>query len=169
MNILLLNPPFSTKGGCASGTKGKFSREQRSPAVTKSGTFYYPMWLAYATGLLEKEGFNTKLVDAPADNLTENDCIEITKDFKPELVVIATSTPSIYNDIKIAERLKLSTLNSQLLTVLMGTHVSATAEETLKISAEIDIVCRGEYDYTLLDIAKTLEKNVGQGFSLANK
>jgi len=53
----MLNPPFLRK----------FSRPQRSPAVTKSGALYYPIWLAYATGVLEKEGFNVQLRDAPAD------------------------------------------------------------------------------------------------------
>jgi hypothetical protein len=56
MKVLTLNPPFFLR----------FSREQRSPAVTKSGTLYYPMWLAYATGVLEQDGFDVKLVDAPA-------------------------------------------------------------------------------------------------------
>jgi hypothetical protein len=32
MRVLFLNPPFHPR----------FSREQRSPAVTKSGTLYYP-------------------------------------------------------------------------------------------------------------------------------
>ncbi|MBI5204372.1 MAG: hypothetical protein HZA11_05590, partial [Nitrospirae bacterium] len=57
--VLFLNPPFMS-------IYGKFSREQRSPAVTKSGTFYYPMWLCYAAGLLEKSGFEVKVIDAPA-------------------------------------------------------------------------------------------------------
>ena len=47
MNIYDLNPPFHKK----------FSRSQRSPAVIKSGVIYYPIWLAYATGVLEKAGF----------------------------------------------------------------------------------------------------------------
>jgi len=40
MKIWVLNPPFLAK----------FSRPQRSPAVTKSGTLYFPIWLAFATG-----------------------------------------------------------------------------------------------------------------------
>jgi len=43
MKILMLNPPFLPK----------FSRTSRSPAVAKGGTIYYPIWLAYATGVLE--------------------------------------------------------------------------------------------------------------------
>ncbi|MEK7376778.1 MAG: hypothetical protein AABZ57_06425, partial [Candidatus Margulisiibacteriota bacterium] len=56
IKVLLLNPPFFPK----------FSRSQRSPAVIKSGTLYYPIWLAYATGALEKAGIETSLIDAPA-------------------------------------------------------------------------------------------------------
>ncbi|MBI4723077.1 MAG: cobalamin B12-binding domain-containing protein [Candidatus Stahlbacteria bacterium] len=144
MNIILLNPPFL----------GKFSREQRSPAITKSGTFYYPMWLAYATGVLEQSGFNVKLVDAPATGMGLEDILKIVAEFNPELVVIDTSTPSIYNDIKIGELIKCKMQNAKSQIVLVGPHVSATAEETLRMSDKIDIVCRGEYEYTLLEIIR---------------
>src|SRR3972149_6068676 len=96
MKILMLNPPFFPK----------YSRFSRSPAVTKSGTIYYPIWHAYATGLLEKEGHDVKLVDAPADGLEKEDCYRIAKDFSPDLIVVYTSTPSIYNDIDIAGNIK---------------------------------------------------------------
>lgn len=56
MKIFLVNPPFKTE-------YGKFSRDQRSPAITKSGTIYYPTWLASATGVLEEAGHNCKLLD----------------------------------------------------------------------------------------------------------
>ncbi len=160
MNILMLNPPF----------KGRFSREQRSPAITKSGTLYYPMWLAYATGMLEQENFNVKLIDAPASGINEQKVIEIASGFNPSLIVIDTSTPSIYNDIRIGETLKqLLTLNSQLSTpiiVLVGPHVSATPDETLKYSNNVDIVCRGEYDYTIKNIARNIEQ--GESFDKIN-
>ena len=56
----MLNPPF----------KGRFSRSARSPAVAPSGTIYYPLWLAYATGVLEEAGFNVKFIDTPAEGLS---------------------------------------------------------------------------------------------------
>ncbi|MBM2832938.1 MAG: hypothetical protein HW406_99, partial [Candidatus Brocadiaceae bacterium] len=87
MRILLLNPPFLAK----------FSRPQRSPAVTKSGTLYFPMWLAYATGVLGENGFDVDLIDAPADDYSIDDVIERTKKFQPSLIILDTSTPSIYN------------------------------------------------------------------------
>ncbi|MBI2470709.1 MAG: radical SAM protein [Planctomycetes bacterium] len=144
MKILLLNPPFLKK----------FSRPQRSPAVTKSGTLYFPMWLAYAAGVLGENGYDVDLIDAPADGCSIDEIIGKTKKFQPSLIVLDTSTPSIYNDIAVAVRLKEICPSSFI--TLVGTHVSALPDETLNIDKKVDAVARYEYDYTLLDLAKTL-------------
>ena len=51
MKIFFINPPFKSE-------YGKFSRESRSPAVTKSGALYYPLWLIYAAAYAEKQGIS---------------------------------------------------------------------------------------------------------------
>ena len=53
MRILFLNPPF----------KFKISRASRWPELTKSGTLYYPFWLAYATGVC-MQNHEVMLLDA---------------------------------------------------------------------------------------------------------
>ena len=141
----MLNPPFLSK----------FSRNSRSPAVTVGGTLYYPIWLSYATGVLEKFGFDLKLLDAPADGLNYNQVSNYAKKFSPDLIVVDTSTPSIISDIKVANNLK-NDVGSFV--TLVGTHVSALPEETLKSGRHIDAVVRGEYDYTIRDLAKILDK-----------
>jgi len=140
MKILVLNPPYFKQ----------FSRSQRSPAVTKSGCIYYPMWLAYATGVLENAGYDVKLADAPGDGFDLNYILNVAKEFQPELTVLDTSTPSIHNDIEVAEAIKakISTF-----VCLVGTHVSALPQKTLEMSQAIDAVARREYDYTLLELA----------------
>lgn len=144
MNVLMLNPSFFSK----------YSRFSRSPAVTKSGTIYYPIWHAYATGVLEKEGYCVKLVDAPADGISKNDCYEIAAKFQPDLVVVYTSTPSIFNDIDIAGEIK--TLLPKCFIVLTGPHVSALPIKSLEIDERIDAVARGEYDLTLVDLLSVM-------------
>ena len=84
MNILFLNPPFLPL----------FSREQRSPAVTKSGTFYYPMWLCYAAGYLEKHGHTVKIIDCPATGEQIDDLKTIVREFKPDMLVMDTVRPA---------------------------------------------------------------------------
>ena len=143
MRILTLNPPFHPN----------FSRASRSPAVSKGGTLYYPMWLAYATGVLEKEGFEVKLIDAPADSLDLGHVLKIIRDFNPEFIVVDTSTPSIVNDISVIDSIKQ---NHDCFLTLVGTHVSALPDESMQMSENIDAIARHEYDYTLLDLAKSL-------------
>ena len=145
MRVFLLNAPFLPK----------YSRSQRSPAVTKSGTLYYPYWLAYATGVLERAGHQAKLVDAAAAGFDVADVMRVADELRPELIVLDTSTASFYNDVQIGEALKARYPGSQL--VLVGTHVSATPEESLRHSREILAVTRKEYDYTLRDLVAAVE------------
>ncbi len=133
MNILMLNPPF----------KGRFSRSARSPAVAPSGTIYYPLWLAYATGVLEEAGFNVRLIDAPAHGLGLKEIIATLYNFPPSMIVLDSSTPSIFSDVKSAETLKENF--PQSFVVIVGTHVSALPEETLRMSKKIDAVAGAFY------------------------
>jgi radical SAM superfamily enzyme YgiQ (UPF0313 family) len=142
----MLNPPFLPK----------FSRESRSPAVAKSGTLYFPMWLAYATGYLEKLGHEVMLVDAAASDTPVDLVVEQARRFAPELAVLDTSTPSIYSDIEAGKTLKKAI--PSLFTVLVGVHVSALPVETLELSPEIDAVAFGEYDETLAELAALLAR-----------
>ena len=49
MKVFFVNPPFKAE-------YGKFSRENRSPALTRSGTLYYPLWLIYTAAVCQKNG-----------------------------------------------------------------------------------------------------------------
>lgn len=139
-----MNPPFLPY----------FSRTSRSPEVSKGGTLYYPVWLAYACGTLENAGFQAKLLDAPARGYTTNQTLREVESFNPDLVVLETSTPSIYNDVEVGRAIKNMCPDSFIL--LVGTHPSAMPLETLNLANEIDAVARKEYDYTVLDVAHAI-------------
>jgi anaerobic magnesium-protoporphyrin IX monomethyl ester cyclase len=151
LKIWVLNPPFLAK----------FSRSQRSPAVTKSGTLYFPLWLAYATGVLEQAGHEVTLTDAPARGLSDSEILDMGRLMRPKLIVMDTSTPSIQYDIQTASVLK--EILPESLIVFVGTHVSALPEETLSSSEAVDAVARREYEYTLRDLAAVLEAEPGLG------
>lgn len=146
MNVLMLNPPYYKK----------YSRSQRSPAVIKSGVMYYPIWLAYATGVLEKNEFNVKLIDAPAAGYDLSYVEDLCENFLPELIVLDTSTPSIENDVMVAKALKTK-MSKKTFILLVGPHVTALPEESLLMDESIDAVARGEYDYTVRDLALALK------------
>jgi radical SAM superfamily enzyme YgiQ (UPF0313 family) len=139
MRVLFLNPPFHPR----------FSREQRSPAVTKSGTLYYPKWLAHAAGVAIKSGHDVDLVDAPAAGYSVQAVIDRIAAKNIEAVVCDTSTPSILNDVSVIESLVAA--KPSLHVLLVGRHVSSLPKETLAISASLEAVAIREYEYTVRD------------------
>lgn len=150
MKVFFINPPFKAE-------YGKFSRESRSPAVTKSGALYYPLWLIYAAAYTEKNGFDIEFLDAPAKQWGEKESISYIKEHVTDtgLFVLDTSTPSINSDIAFGSKLK--ELYPQAFVLLVGTHPSSTVAETMERNSLIDGVARKEYDYTVLNLAKTLQ------------
>ena len=145
LKVFMLNPPFLKR----------YSRPQRNPGVTRSDTMYYPYWMAYATGALEKAGFDVRFYDAPAAGCDYPEIEKKALEFKPDLLVLDTSTPSIYNDVNVLNRLKEKLPEAK--GILVGTHATAKPDETFGFSENIDFIACGEYDFTLTELAKALE------------
>lgn len=154
MKIVFVNPPFKAEFG-------KFSRESRSPAITKSGALYYPLWLIYAAAYSKKSGHDIQFIDAPAKPLDEEQTIAIIKkeDNSHALFVLDTSTPSIKSDVAFAKRIKSKYPESFIL--LVGTHPTICAEETLGYSTAVDAIAIGEFDIIVKELADALESGHG--------
>ncbi|MGE5562867.1 MAG: B12-binding domain-containing radical SAM protein [Bacillota bacterium] len=146
MKIAFLNPPLND---------WRFSRSQRSPGVIKSGTMYYPYWLAYATALAQKRGHECLLLDCAADDLDRGAAVARLGEFNPDLVVVETSTPSIAHDLGTVAVLKSALPNARF--CCSGTHVTSEWKHALETCPELDFVAIGEYDYTISELAETLE------------
>lgn len=143
MKITALNPPFLPH----------FSRGQRSPAVTRSGTLYYPIWLAYAVGALEQAGHKVQFIDSPAMELDLEETRRRIGEFDPELIVIETSTPSIISDARTADLLT----ETGAFVFLAGTHPSALPVETVLLGNRFHGVITGEYEKPLLQLAWAID------------
>ncbi len=146
MKVSLINPPYLPL----------YSRAQRSPAVTRSGTLYYPLWLAHAGALLEESGCLVTMIDAPARGLDEAATLDEAAAGDPMLAVIDTSTPSIHNDLRFAAQVRERL--PDCFVAATGTHVTALPEEALDQCPELDVVVVGEYDETVRDLAAALER-----------
>lgn len=147
MRVLLLMPPH---------IRG-FSRSARWEGVQISGSWWYPIYLAYCTALLEKGNHETKLVDAPAAGITHEETYGIAREFSPQLTVINFSAKSLANDLAVAERICKLT-GSEI--VFVGPSAFFDSAETLKKSQAVKYLAKGEYDFTVLDLANKLP--VGQ-------
>ena len=144
LDVIFVNGPFLDG----------FSRESRSPAVTKSGTLYYPAWLAYGCGYAEENNFSSKLIDCIADKISFEDSVDLIVKTLPKVIVVGTSTPSIDADLNFSKELKSRLPNS--LVVLVGTHASSCASSIISEFDFVDVVARREYDITIVDILKAI-------------
>ena len=155
MKVLLANIPWSTeegKYGVRAGSRWAHTRRKDVQTV-----YYYPFpfFLAYTTAVLKKNGIKAELKDCIAEGMNEEEFLGFVKKKGFDIVIMETSTVSVYNDLKIAERMKKE---SEVTVVLCGTHTSALYNEIMKENGFIDFIMYGEYDYTALDLIKTIER-----------
>ncbi len=143
MRVYLLNAPY----------KPRFTRDMRWQDTGRGGTLYYPIWLAYATGIVEQSGFETRLADTAASGWNMEQVLADIERFQPDLIVVNTSFPSLHNDISVAEAVKGNYPDAR--TVMVGAPASQFAEKMLS-SPGVDIVCRWEFDVVLRDLAEAL-------------
>lgn len=138
MKTLFLQAPSFDGFDGGAGARYQAKREIKS--------FWYPTWLAQPAALVP----GSKLVDAPADELTVEDVLPMSHDY--ELVIMHTSSPSFPTDAKFAEYMKAE--NPDLLIGMVGAKVAVEPEEALQASRSIDFVGREEFDYTCRDVAE---------------
>ncbi|MEW6265010.1 MAG: radical SAM protein [Thermodesulfobacteriota bacterium] len=147
MKVCLVNPPFTER----------FCRSARWQASSKGTALWMPIWLIYATGVLEQAGHVCRLIDSPARRQSRRELIEEVRRFEPGLTVIYTATTSIHNDLEIAGLLKQARPEAK--TAAVGPHVSVLPEESLRIGPGLDFVIRREFDHVLPRLADCLENN----------
>lgn len=139
-DVLIINEPFVKD----------FCRTQRWAARTRGRVLRAPDWLAYATAVLEEAGIPVRLFDFPAMGWDKKNLREIVREHQPRFVVLDSTTPSISSDIDCARICKDA--GAQIV-IMVGPHASAVPEETLRDAAgAVDVVCIGEYDYTVRDV-----------------
>ena len=138
LKTLFLNPPSfeNFDGGAGS----------RWPATREIESYWYPVWLAYPTGMLE----GARLLDAPPHYVSAEETINIAKEY--EFLVLYTSTPGFPGDIRLAQRIKDA--NPKIKIAFVGPHVTVLPERALREAPAIDFVVRKEFDYAVKEFAE---------------
>jgi hopanoid biosynthesis associated radical SAM protein HpnJ len=150
MKTLLLNPPsFEGFDGGASS---------RWPATREIESYWYPVWLGYPAAMIPE----SRLLDAPPHKVSPEETVRIATEY--DFVVLFTSTPGLYSDVRLAEMMKEA--KPALKIAFVGPHVTTHPEESLIASEAIDFVTHKEFDYTVTEFAsgKPLEEIKGVSF-----
>jgi radical SAM superfamily enzyme YgiQ (UPF0313 family)/MoaA/NifB/PqqE/SkfB family radical SAM enzyme len=128
------------------------SRWPHIKTAQEKGYLPFPFFLAYAGSLLAKKGFEVKLIDSLAQELSVGAFLKIVSRENPDLLVAETSTPSLWNDLSILKKLP-----RDLSVALCGPEANIRDLEFLSKHKFIHYVFIGEYEFTLLELAQRLE------------
>jgi len=113
-----------------------------------------PLGLAWIGAVLEQEGHKVKIVDSPTLGLSEEDFLREVKSFSPDIVGITSITPTILRAYRAVEMLKENLPDVPI--VAGGPHVTFMYDEAL--DRGVDVVVRGEGEYTMLELVNKVEK-----------
>jgi len=141
-NILLINPSY------------------KSTYASLKVSVVNPVWptlgLATIAATALHAGHNVKILDLCYQSYNPRKIRDLVLSFQPDIVGITATTP-LFNQLRDMSCL-LKSISKNILIIGGGSHVSALPVESL-LESKMDVVVRGEGDYTFRDIAN------GQNFS----
>lgn len=143
MKILILNPPGPF---CRAGSR--WPHKKLSVGLRYNP---FPFFLAYATSVLLKAGYEADIKDCIAMEWDKKKLFNFVDNFNPDLIVMETSTPSYSNDVKIMKHFKKPV-------VAVGAHATSTFRQHIRDG--FDYVAIGEFDFSILDLVKFLDKKI---------
>ena len=147
MDILFLNLPYEFN----------ISRASRWPEKTKSGTLYYPYWLAYCVGVCEEKGLKCNLVDCITRGYTIEDTLNEIEKNNPDYVMCEITTSTAHYDFNTIAQIKNKFPDVKI--IVGGTHATILPAEVLNECPSIDFIVRQEYDFTVPELINTLNNN----------
>ena len=146
MRALFLNPP-DLKGDLYMKEVGRCGR--RSVA----GELWPQTGLACLAAMAESAGAEARLIDAMAEAMDVDRLVDEAEQWRPDLLVVNTTTPTFDNDIEIVGRLRE---RCGALIALSGTHVSALPEESLA-AGRADVILINEAEHTVAELIYVLK------------
>ena len=116
-----------------------------------------PFGILYCAGVLKAGGIEVSLLDQPAKRFSLAQTVNWVKKEDPDIIGFSVLLSAAKEAPKIAEQVKAENPN---LTVVFGSHHSTFNAERILIKYPfVDIVVRGEGEYTSLEVARCLEKH----------
>ncbi|MBI5148128.1 radical SAM protein [Candidatus Pacearchaeota archaeon] len=158
MKVMIAYPPIESEKGIP------LLSQNRQFQFFNNPTYIFPVVPASAATLLKNKEYDVIWKDGIAENISSQEFYSFFEKEKPDLIAIETKTPVIKQQWAIVDKLKK--ISPQTKIVLMGDHVTALPEESLKNCKTDFILCGGDYDFMLLDLCEALSKKrkIPRGF-----
>jgi radical SAM superfamily enzyme YgiQ (UPF0313 family) len=119
------------------------------------GYIMAPVTMVTIATFLRDAGHHVLVMDCPAEGAGFQEMLGKVKNFRPSVVFINTSTPSIEDDLHASSFLKQK-YDSSIATALFGIHASCRYEELLCSPHQVDYCIVGEPELTVRDLVHAL-------------
>ncbi|HLB60859.1 MAG TPA: cobalamin B12-binding domain-containing protein, partial [Patescibacteria group bacterium] len=151
MKIAICYPPLYGPGVPLLSQNRQF-QWYRSPVTSY---VIYPVVPAYAATALKKNGYDVYWLDYVAERKSYQELVDTIRREQIDLIAMETKTPVVKQHWRIINDLKRQ-FSGRLTCVLMGDHVTAFPEESLRRSKVDYVVTGGDFDIRLLNLANYL-------------
>lgn len=138
--VLLIFPPYTLK--------------EEFGDLSEVGNMQQPLGIGYLGAVLEKEGFEVKIFDAPPLGWGIKRIVSEAKKFLPDFIGLSVSTADFNKAVKLAKALKKG-LDVPI--IIGGPHVTALPKEVMRFSC-FDIGIIGEAEETIVELIWALVK-----------
>jgi anaerobic magnesium-protoporphyrin IX monomethyl ester cyclase len=115
-----------------------------------------PLGMLYIATYLRENGIDVSIIDEAAQGYFLKGTVDWVKKEEPDILGFSTCSSSCRKAALIAERVKKE--NPNIVTVFGNFYATFNAERILKKYPFVDVIVRGEGEYTSLELAKCLEK-----------
>jgi radical SAM superfamily enzyme YgiQ (UPF0313 family) len=122
---------------------------------TKEGSLP-PLGLLYIGAVLEKNNIDVKIIPADVLRLSWREIEKEILNYNPDIIGVTSTTENRFQSFKLLRIAKR--ISPHAFTVLGGPHASMAAEDSLLHIPEIDVVVRGEGEFTMLELCQVWEK-----------
>lgn len=126
------------------------------PSIYQTKQTMPPLGIAWLAAVLRQNGYNNVfLIDSVINKYTEVQVLDIIKKQDPDIIGFSFGTQNRFFAINLIRLTRLAFKDIPI--VVGGPHPTLTADDLLRNIAEINIVVRGEGEYTFLELVKALD------------
>ena len=148
MKVVISNPPWPGEGyGVRTNVRWPHRRKDKALA--------FPIYLAYTSSLLKQNKFEVYAIDAVEKEFSIQRFIDEIRKINPSFILLEVSTPSIEYDLETTQEIKKNLPNTVI--ALCGPHATYFHKDILEKYKFIDIIIRNEFEYTTLNLCKSLK------------